>query len=411
MNPETDRAGDPGPDRLRVIDDRAAYSQAIDRLAAGLGPVAVDAERASGYRYSDRAYLVQLYRRGTGTLLIDPIAIGSLAELGAVVADQEWIFHAATQDLPNLRELQLHPRRLFDTELAARLLGMERVGLGAVVESLLGITLAKAHSAADWSTRPLPRPWLEYAALDVELLPDLRDIQAELLASQGKAEFAEQEFADVVHRDLSGRREEPWRRLIGHAGLRSGRSLAVARELWQARDEYARQSDTAPGRIVPDRALAAAAAALPGSIGALQAVKEFTGRESRSQLPRWWAAIERGLAATELPPRRVAEGNGMPPHRVWAQRAPEADARLKAARPALQAVAEQLPMPVENLLTPEFLRRAAWQPARPVTSTSIARQLQELGARPWQIELAAAPIAAAFVEADQSTAAESARDS
>src|SRR5690606_29950119 len=158
------------------------------------GPIAVDAERASGYRYSDRAYLVQFYRRGSGTFLIDPIPFGRLDDLHEVIGTEEWVFHAATQDLPCLREIGLDPSTIFDTELGARLLGMERVGLGSVVEELLGIHLEKAHSAADWSTRPLPNEWLEYAAYDVELLIDVRDIMAELLDQSGKSGIAEQEF-------------------------------------------------------------------------------------------------------------------------------------------------------------------------------------------------------------------------
>ena len=271
-------------DRLEPIADRGALDAAIERLAGGIGPVAVDAERASGYRYSDRAYLVQLYRRDAGTFIIDPVPFGSLADVHEVIADEEWVFHAATQDLPCLRELGMDPVRIFDTELGARLLGMERVGLQAVIEQLLGIRLEKAHSAADWSTRPLPTAWLEYAALDVELLLDARDIMAELLGQAGKAAIAEEEFDAVLARELAPKREEPWRRLTGLSKLRTQRQLAVARELWLARDAYARERDTAPGRIVPDRALAAAALAMPSSIGALQGLREFTGRESRSQL-------------------------------------------------------------------------------------------------------------------------------
>ena len=110
----------------------------------------------------------------------------------------EWILHAASQDLPCLSELGMWPDRLFDTELAARLAGLPRVGLAAVIEQLLGFGLAKEHSAADWSTRPLPEPWLRYAALDVEVLTELREELIELLEADGKLEFAEQEFAAIL---------------------------------------------------------------------------------------------------------------------------------------------------------------------------------------------------------------------
>ena len=165
-----------------VITDAAGLADAVSKLAAGSGPVAVDVERASGFRYSQRAYLVQVFRRGSGVFLFDPPAVGDFATLQEAIGDEEWVLHAASQDLPSLRELGLEPVIMFDTELAARLLGHARVGLGAVVEDTLGIVLAKAHSASDWSTRPLPQSWLEYAALDVEHLVDVRDaLVAELV--------------------------------------------------------------------------------------------------------------------------------------------------------------------------------------------------------------------------------------
>src|SRR5690625_1970363 len=134
-------------------------------LADASGPVAVDVERASGFRYSARAYLVQVFRRGAGVFHFDPPAIGDVTALQAAIGDAEWVFHAASQDLPSLADLGLVPVRIFDTELSARLLGWSGVGLAAVVERTLGVALRKEHSAADWSTRPLPDAWLEYAAL------------------------------------------------------------------------------------------------------------------------------------------------------------------------------------------------------------------------------------------------------
>jgi ribonuclease D len=158
-------------------------------LVAGTGPLAVDAERAHGFRYTQRAYLLQLRRAGAGTHLIDPTAFDgtpALAELGAALADTEWIIHAASQDLPCLFEVGMTPSSLFDTELAARLLDYPRVALGTMLEELLGVRLLKEHSAADWSTRPLPAEWLTYAALDVELLVELRNVLAEQLVAAGK---------------------------------------------------------------------------------------------------------------------------------------------------------------------------------------------------------------------------------
>jgi len=385
---------------VAVIDTRDGYLAAVEAIAGGEGPIAIDAERASGYRYSQRAYLIQIFRRGAGTFLFDPPAVGDFAELNAVIAPEEWILHAASQDLTCLREVGLDPTRLFDTELAARLAGLPRVGLGAVVEDLLGIHLAKEHSAADWSTRPLPQSWLVYAALDVELLVDLREALAGVLERDGKIDIAEQEFASVLTRDFVIVRQEPWRRLSGVHAIRGGRNLAVARELWQARDSYAREIDTAPGRLVPDSALVAAARVLPETKRDLAALKEFTGRASRSQIDRWWNAIQTGMASDDYPVLRQA-GETMPPPRVWSDKNPEADKRLKTARAAVTEVATEMSIPVENLLTPELLRRLAWSPPVPADAAGITATLREFGAREWQLDATAQVIADAFVEASQ----------
>ena len=383
-----------------VIADRETYLAAVDTLKTGHGPLAIDAERASGYRYSQRAYLIQVFRRGAGTFLFDPPAIGSMAELGEAFADQEWILHAASQDLTCLREVGIDPKRLFDTELAARLAGLARVGLGTVVEELLGIHLAKEHSAADWSTRPLPQSWLVYAALDVELLVDLREALGEILERDGKTDVAAQEFESVLGRDFVIVRAEPWRRLNGVSSVRGGKNLAVARQLWNARDEYAREIDTAPGRLIPDAALTAVARTLPATKRELAALKEFTGRASRTQLDRWWAAVEAGIASTDIPTLR-GTGEAVPPPRVWSDKNPEADKRLKAARAALTELSEFFHIPLENLLTPDTLRRVAWKPPVELSVQAIADELADLGAREWQIDATAQLIHDAFVEALQ----------
>ena len=385
-----------------VIDSREDYLAAVAAIAAGTGPIAIDAERASGFRYSQRAYLIQIFRRGSGTFLFDPPAIGSFTELNDVIREEEWILHAASQDLSCLREVGLDPTRLFDTELGARLAGLPRVGLGTVVEELLGIHLAKEHSAADWSTRPLPQSWLVYAALDVELLVDVREIMGTMLADADKATIAEEEFAAVLARDLKPVREQPWRRLSGLHSIRGLRNLAVARELWLARDAYAREIDTAPGRLVPDSALVAAARTLPETKRDLVGLKEFTGRASRSQIDRWWNAIQTGLTTEDMPVARVS-GEVIPPPRVWSDKNPDADKRLKAARAALTEVSTEINIPLENVLTPELLRRLAWKPPADISAESVSTGLAEMGARPWQVTAVAETIYKAFVDASQTT--------
>ena len=382
-----------------VISDAEEFLAACATLAAGTGPVAVDVERASGFRYSQRAYLVQVFRRDAGVFLFDPPAIGDFAPLQDAIGSEEWVLHAASQDLPSLRELQLEPPAIFDTELASRLLGHERVGLAAVVEHTLGITLKKEHSAADWSTRPLPASWLEYAALDVLHLVDVRDALVEELVEQDKTSIAAEEFAATLSRAPKPPREDPWRRLSGLHQVRGARNLAVARALWQARESYAQEQDVSPGRLVPDRSLMAALLGNPQSKQALAGIKEFQGRASRTQLDRWWQAFVDGRATEELPRERVPS-DALPPPRAWADRNPEADARLKAARPVVEAIAEELSMPTENLLTPEFLRRVAWDLTLE-TPEAIGDALAALGARHWQIAQTAQKIADAFVDAGQ----------
>jgi ribonuclease D len=381
-----------------VVDTPERLAEVVRAFAGGTGPVAVDAERASGYRYGQRTYLVQLRRAGAGTAIVDPIALPDLSELGAALADVEWVLHAASQDLPGLAEQGLRPSTVFDTELAARLLGMERVGLAAVVAEVLGRGLAKEHSAVDWSTRPLPAEWLRYAALDVELLIELRDALAERLEAAGKTEWARQEFDAVRDAPPPAPRAEPWRRTSGLHAVRSTRGLAVVRALWEARDADARARDISPGRVLPDAALVAAGLALPRTQAALTELKPFSGRATRRRAAFWFAAVQRGLELpdSELPSPRGPRTDSPPPPRSWPDRDPAAAARLAGARAVMKELSDRYQVPVENLLQPEALRRVCWTPPVPATPASVAEALRALGARPWQVELTADPLARAF---------------
>lgn len=370
-----------------VIADEDALAEVIAAFAAGSGPVAVDAERASGYRYGQRAYLVQLRRAGAGSALIDPVACPDLSGLGEALSGVEWVLHAATQDLPCLREIGMVPTRLFDTELAGRLAGFPRVGLGAMVESVLGFVLEKGHSAVDWSTRPLPEPWLRYATLDVELLVDLRDALEKELDRQGKLEWARQEFDAIASAPPAEPRKDPWRRTSGMHKVRRRRQLGVVRELWQARDRIAQKRDVSPGKVLSDAAIVEAALAVPGNVHALAALNGFGHRMGRRQLEQWQAAVDRAKALTEAqlptPGQPVA---GPPPPRAWADKDPAAAARLSAARAAVSALAEQLNMPQENVITPDTVRRVCWEPPKEVSAETVAEALAGHGARPWQVE-------------------------
>ncbi len=368
-------------------------------LAAGTGPVAVDAERASGFRYGQRAFLVQFRRSGAGTVLVDPVACPDLSGLDAVLADTEAVLHAASQDLACLAELGYRPRRLFDTEVAGRLLGCPRVGLAAMVESLLGLRLEKSHSAADWSTRPLPEEWLRYAALDVEVLVELRDILAGRLAEQGKLDWARQEFAAVLAAKPHEPRADPWRRTSGIHRVRNRRGLAVVRELWLERDKIARRRDISPTRVLPDAAIIEAARVLPDGPGELAGIAGFGGRHARRHQAEWLRAIGRAQALPDraLPPASAPRGEGPPPAHRWPDREPEAAQRLTTARAVVAALADSHGLPAENLLPPDAVRRLAWQPPAEITPASVTADLAEYGARPWQAELTGVPLAKALL--------------
>ena len=381
-----------------VVTTPDALAKAARALAEGSGPVAVDTERASGYRYSQRAYLVQLRRAGAGTVLVDPIPLaGRLEPLAEAVNDAEWVLHAASQDLPCLAELNLHPASLFDTELAGRLAGYERVALGTLVEQLLGYQLEKGHGAADWSQRPLPPDWLTYAALDVELLVELRDVLATELAVQGKLDWALEEFEAVRHAPPPRPRPEPWRRTSGIHKVRSPRQLAGVRALWEARDAVARERDISPGRVLPDRAVIEAAVADPVDEQELVRLPVFRGRAQRRLAGNWAAALRlaRELPREELP-NPSPPHDGPPPPARWADKDPAAAARLTAARTALTSLATAHRLPVENLLQPDLVRRTCWQPPADIGMESVAGVLRAGGAREWQIGLTAGPVAAAL---------------
>jgi ribonuclease D len=370
-----------------VVDERRLV-EAGRAIAGGTGPVAVDAERASGHRYGQKAYLVQLRRAGSGTWLIDPVACPDLGPVAEGIGDAEWVLHAATQDLPCLAQVGLRPVKLFDTELGARLVGLPRVGLGAAVAHYLGLSLAKEHSAVDWSTRPLPEPWLRYAALDVEVLVELRDAIAADLAAQDKTGWAEEEFDALLDFEGPPVRIDPWRRTSGMHRIRKRRGLATVKELWTTRDRIAERRDTSPGRVLPDSVIVELANLAPTAAEELNEVREL--RPARRNAKVWLDAIRRAQSLPEsaLPPLALP-GTGPPPARAWTERDPVAAARLAQAREGLLAFGTEHSVPVENLLTPDVLRRLLWTPPADLSEAGIAAALSALGARPWQVGIAA----------------------
>lgn len=373
-----------------ITQTSAQLAEVVARFAAGTGPIAIDAERASGYRYSQRAYLVQLRRSGSGSALIDPIACPDLSLLGKVLQGDEWVLHAASQDIPCLAEIGMDPPAVFDTELAGRIAGFERVGLGAMVENVLGFRLEKGHSAADWSTRPLPDDWLVYAALDVELLLELRDALEQELTKQGKLAWAHEEFEAVRLAPPAAPRVDPWRRTSGIHRLRTRRQLAGVRAMWEVRDQLARRRDTAPGRILPDAAIISAVTAAPASPGDLTALPVFGGRSTRRNVDTWFGALQVAAALSdEQLPQPVPSGDGPPPPNRWAERDPIAARRLARVRAAVTLLAEANTMPAENLVPPDAVRRLSWTPPTTIDLVTVQAALTGFGARPWQVTLAA----------------------
>ena len=387
---------------VHFVTNQSELAGVVAALSSSKGSIAIDAERASGFKYSQRAYLVQLRAAESEIFLIDPVASPEMisskefAALAALMKDREWILHAATQDLPCLNEIGLYPGAIFDTELAGRLAGQPRVGLGALTESLLQFRLAKEHSAADWSTRPLPEAWLNYAALDVDVLHELKAEVEKLLSQQGKLEWAKQEFDALLRFRPKPQKLDRWRGITGLHKVQDRASLEIARQLWLSREALAQKMDVAPGRLIPDSSILVAATEKPKTRPELAAMKSFSGRASRSYLDTWWEAIQVAHKATVLPALKPEKTDALPNHRNWINKFPEADRRLKYAKASLVELSEKKLVPLENLLTPELLRQVSFTPPETLTVQALSEKLIQLGARPWQIELTAGLIVDAF---------------
>jgi ribonuclease D len=393
----------------QVIDTDSAFTEALATLSQGSGPFAVDAERASGFRYSARAYLIQIKRKDGGLHLIDPIPFGPghtlFIELNTLLNTDEVILHASTQDLPCLRELGINPVKLFDTELAGRIAGLPRVGLGPLLESLMGVLLAKEHSAADWSARPLPQEWLTYAALDVELLVELRDRMYAILEEAKKLPWALEEFESILKAPPAPPRVDPWRRTSGMHKIKRRDQLAVIKSLWVARDEVAARQDIAPGKLLNDSAIVELAIAVPTNKKEFEKTLRPLGLRARwmENLQLWLDSIAAAVSTPEeLWPAMRTNADTLPPIKLWRDKFPEKFAPLSHARAAIELIAQENQIPVENLITPEHVRRICWKP--PVGATTVLsiseveKGLTELGARLWQIQLVAPALAAALLE-------------
>lgn len=375
----------------------AAIRQAADQLAQGTGWCAVDTERASGFRYHNRVCLLQIRRTGAGTMLIDvesdPQATTDF--IGRVLADTGWVVHAASTDLPYLEQLRLRPPQLFDTELAGRFLGFHRVNLAAMVEHYLGVRLRKNHGGEDWSRRPIPSEWLDYAALDVEYLLPLADaMRSELTQQHPKDEWVAEE-CDYLTRVYRGYSPTPksWEDLKGVHGLRTSKQLQVARWLWRVREKLARASDTAVSRLLPDKALVALATELPTTVPKVMRTPGYPPRLRRKA--RYWAnQVDKALRTAQdrwPEPFPIPTYRDTPPSRyTWSRYYPESFPKLTMVREELARVATQVEIPVENMIQSSDTNEIVWrsQELKEVTDdTELLELLQRLQIRPWQQKL------------------------
>jgi len=373
--------------KVFLVNDLDALSQATEAIGKE-SVIGLDAERASGFKYSNRAYLVQ-FSTSESIFLLDPTFFSSsdMLRLIETVNTKLWILHSATQDIPCLRDLGFAPTAIYDTELAARICGMEKFGLSSIALELLDLEMEKEHSAADWSIRPLTPEMLNYAALDVDVLHELKTSLDEKVAELGRAQWLDQELARLPFFKPKPQPKDAWRNLPGITKIKDERKLKIAASLYQKRDDIAKEKDVAPGRLIPDRSIMAAVDQLPATKRDLALNRDFQGRASRSLLDEWWKAVQNSdsvdISEQELDP------NHLPNHRSWERRFPDAHLRLSELRPLVLAKAQELGLAPEILLSPDTLRRVCFRPEK-----DISAQLRTLGARDWQIELLATELEA-----------------
>ncbi|WP_342319868.1 HRDC domain-containing protein [Corynebacterium mayonis] len=386
---------------FELIDDPRGFERAAESLSRGLGPFAIDTERASTFRYDDRAFLVQVHRRYAGTYLLAPEGHRDAFRriLGPVIGGEDWILHAAGEDLASLAELELQPASLFDTELAARLAGFDKPNLAAMVEHFVGVALKKGYGREDWSRSPLPLEWQRYAAEDVLYLHPLAEALSEYLDQRGKLDWATEEFAHAVA-TASPPEPKTWRDVKGIATLKKPSQLQVAQALWHERDRLARSLDTAPSSILPNKVLVDIARATPTSSTSIASVKGFPRHRRRAAVT--WSAVVREALATDAsawPAQAADEPTTIPEKNAWKHQAPWEWEVLQSVREKVAERAVDVDVLAATLLSPALLREAVWAWAQgnlaPRTH-EVAVFLAARGARPWQVA-ATAPVIASVL--------------
>jgi len=364
--------------------DRPERADDVTRALEGGSSIALDSEAAGFHRYSDRVCLLQLSVPSGKTFLLDPLAFDPSDLLRPVLEDPgvEVLMHGADYDLRLLdRDLGIRLSGLFDTQVAASLLGETGLGLSALLERHLGIVLPKKYQRADWAIRPLPEEMLEYAAGDTLHLHDLVQILREGLEARGRMAWAKEEFArlEEVRWDEADENRDPVLR-VKRAWELDGRAVARLREALQWRDAQARARDRAPFRVAGDPALVSAAVAGPGSRDELGRIAGFPPALAHSsagdQLLERFAAID-SCSADELvphPPReRKGPGRPLPEEEELAE-------RLKVAR---NRTAEALGLDRGTVLSNGIIAEIAR-----LAPTDREALLEIPGIRRWQVEVA-----------------------
>ena len=355
------------------LDGKDAVSRFIASIA-NTRSIALDTEGASFHRFIDRIYLLQLSTRESSAIL-DPLTIGVPEGLGRLLEsrDVEVVFHDADYDLRLLhQDYGWRVTNIFDTRVAAQLLGLRAFGLAALLERYFSIKLDKKHQRADWSMRPLTAGMLEYAAQDTEFLLDLRDRLGNELEKLGRASWAAEEFARLEGTRWDAENDrEAFLRVKGARDL-TRRQLAILRELIAWRDGVAESLDRATFRVISNETLLEIARVAPTARVQLGGVKGMPRGILESRAPDILENVARGVAVPENELPRF------PRSQRW-ERDPDFDdvvSRLKTVRDAaaarldldpgvlcprerMEAVARKRPTRVEELADiPDFRR---WQ--------------------------------------------------
>lgn len=366
--------------RIQLADTDQKIACAAEELVNTTGPVAIDAERSDSFHYGQDAKLIQIKRGAGTTWLIDPIR--PLTDIAAAIQNVPWIIHAGMNDYPSLAEAGLRWQNLTDTEIAAQLAGEEKIGLAPLVKKYFGVEMTKEYQRADWSRRPIPDSWLAYAAADVEYLRELAEILNEILVEQGRDEWLRQEMREFENWRPGIPDTQPWLEHAHRAEFKTPYRYTLLREFWIARDKYAKQRDLAPGRVVSNKALVAAAASGPNSTRDLYRIlKENNVWKLQRAQPlkkALWAVMDGSIDIEERPglPR------SLPRDGLWRSLNPEAADRYRQLHETIAELANQLGIKAHLILSAPMQRQLAWEnPDNP------GEYLRAAGARPWQIEL------------------------